>query len=72
MDRYSFITEDFHFIFLAGLSGAPRMSGLPQIETAEVQEDLTTAVAAIEEKTPPTALTAGTEAELPAEQRSVL
>jgi hypothetical protein len=29
MDRYSFITEDFHFIFLAGLSGAPRMLGLP-------------------------------------------
>jgi hypothetical protein len=45
-------------------------SGL-EIETAEVKEDLTTAVAAIEEKTPPKALTAGTEAELPAEQRSV-
>jgi len=29
MDRYSFIVEDFHSVFLDGFSGAPRTLGLP-------------------------------------------
>jgi len=32
MVRYSFITEDFHFIFLAGLSGAPRACVDPYLQ----------------------------------------